>query len=401
MTSSGGAQWAQRIADALEAKVRSRRVREVETSEFCWLEIDLYDERYPLAVDVVASRTCEPSCIVYMLAGGGVNFRSSFFSPLDRNLAHFMRKQGALVVGISAREDRVPVDLKDYSFMGGWGLSKHRADIRFVVCNVQEVAQLPYDVLGHSYGAAYALDYAAHHASELRRVIALDIYSLGPEATPGQREAQRTYEAYVQCLAERHYHDTSYGGLREGVAAAIKAPTAPTPFARQPLGHEGLFCAQGVLDFSLVHSALLPGIHTPITGLCGDWALNRGHLAGTFQFAEDPRQDAAVFTHTAAASLREAASQIGGGLMPVAVERDYWAVNANHAAYELPWHAITTQVLWLNAELGYGDKQWGAELIRRGGNDRVQTRVISGYGHADLVWGERAAVDVWQHLTWR
>lgn len=400
MTASG-VQWVQRVADALESGVHSRRVREVETGDFCWLEIDLHDEQYPVAVDVVASRTCEPNCVVYMLAGGGMNFRSSFFSPVDRNLAHFLRRQGALVVGISAREDRVPGDLNDYSFMASWGLSKHRADIRSVVARVQAAVSLPYDVIGHSYGAAYALDYAAHHASELRRVIALDIFSLPPQSSSGPSDAERTYHAHVQCLAERQYHDTSYSGLREAVAAAIKTPTAQTPYPREMLGYTGLFCAQGLLDFSLVHSRLLPGIHTPTTGLSGDWPLHRGHLAGTFQFAEDPRQDAAAFTHTSAASLREAASQVGGGLMPVAVERDYWAVNAHLPAYDLPWRAIETQVLWLNAELGYGNKQWGAELIRGGGNEQVQTRVIAGYGHADLLWGERAAADVWQHLCWR
>lgn len=390
--------WAVRVAAALEDAMRTRRVREVETAEWVWLEIELHDERWPLTIDILGSKHAAPSPIVYMLPGGGANFRATFLSPFDRNLAQFVRKRGALVIGVSSREDNVPRDLKDYGFMARWGLDKHRADLRAVVTRVQAAGPVPYELIGHSYGAALALDYAAHHAAELRRVVALDIYSLDP-ASAACAQAERTCAAYAHCLQEHRYHDLSYAGLKRAVAAANRAPAATTAFSREHFGHPGNFSAQGALDFSLVHTASLPGMHTPLSGLSGDWPLNASLLAGSFQFADDPRQDAATFTHTSVASLREAAGQLGTGVVPVALARDYWAVNAGNAAYTLAWEAITAPVVWLNASLGYGDKQWGAEVMRRAGNRSVDTRVIAGYGHCDLLWADGAPDTVWQPLS--
>src|SRR6266545_4608830 len=59
----------------------------------------VHDETYPLVVDVVASTTIQPSRVVYMLPGGGLNFDCNFFTPRDRNIAHFLRHHGYLVVG--------------------------------------------------------------------------------------------------------------------------------------------------------------------------------------------------------------------------------------------------------------------------------------------------------------
>jgi pimeloyl-ACP methyl ester carboxylesterase len=399
MSRATGEALAWQIANAFDGSPHTRRVREVSTSEWTWIELERHDETYPLTIDLLASKTARPDHVLFMLPGGAVNFRASFFSPLERNLAHFMRRQGALIVGISAREDHVPAGLPDYAFMREWGMAKHRADIRSVIAPVRALTQLPSDLLGHSYGAAYALDYAACHAGEVRRVLALDIYSIDPAGDPGLTACERTYAAHLQCMAQGIFHDTSYGGLRESLALALASPFEATKFSRAQLGLPGNFTNKGAFDFSMLTSSVLDGIHTPITGLPGDWPLKRAHIAGKYRLAQDPQQDTASFKHTSYATLREAAAQVGAGVIPVAVERDYWAVNAGNVDYRIAWDAIDSEVLWLNAELGYAHHSHAPELIMRAGNRRVTKQVIAGYGHADLLWGNNAEHDVWQRLV--
>src|SRR5690349_18638163 len=81
MSRSSEPSWAVRVAAALEDAMRTRRVREVETAEWVWLEIELHDERWPLTIDILGSKHPAPSHIVYMLPGGGANFRATFLSP--------------------------------------------------------------------------------------------------------------------------------------------------------------------------------------------------------------------------------------------------------------------------------------------------------------------------------
>jgi pimeloyl-ACP methyl ester carboxylesterase len=386
------------VAAALEESADSTRVQDVSEDGWIWIEIELHDETYPLTVDVVASRNANADHIVYMLPGGSVNFRSSFFTPHDRNLAHFMRERGGLVVGISPREDNVPATLGDYSFMADWGLAKHRADVRSVVSVARSVTALPYDLLGHSYGASCALDYAANDADDLRRLIVLDIYSMAPGASLGMEAAERTYRAHVDLLSQGVYHDTSYGGTKSGASLAQLAPGIDSGISRADAGFPGNFQLEAYLYYSLIHSAPLPGVHTPITDLPGDWLMKQSMLAGRYTLAQNPRSDRYSFDHTQIETFRESASKIGGGLIPVALERDFWAVTAGNPDYVIPFEDIKAEVIWLNAELGYAEHSYAAQRIAEAGNPRVTTAIIAGYGHGDMVWSATAAADVWRML---
>jgi pimeloyl-ACP methyl ester carboxylesterase len=386
------------VAAALEKSAGSMRVEDVTEDGWIWIAVELHDETYPLTVDVVASRNAKADHIVYMLPGGSVNFGSSFFTPRDRNLAHFMRERGGLIVGISAREDNVPSTLEDYSFMAGWGLAKHRADIRSVVSAVQSVTALPYDLLGHSYGASCALDYAANDAGDLRRLIVLDIYSMAPGASLGVEAAERTYQAHVALMSQGVYHDTSYADTKTGANLAELLPDVDSGVSRADAGYPGNFLLEAYLYYSLINTAPLPGIHTPITDLPGDWLMKQSMLAGQYTLAQNPRADRFSFDHTQIETFRESAAKIGGGLVPVALERDFWAVNAGNPDYVIPFQDIKAEVIWLNAELGYAEHSHAAQQIEAGGNQRVTTAIIPGYGHGDMIWSATAAADVWSML---
>jgi pimeloyl-ACP methyl ester carboxylesterase len=391
------------VVAAIEKSAESERIQDVRDDDWIWIEIDLHDETYPITIDVVASRNAKADHVLYMLPGGSVNFRSSFFTPTDHNLTHFMRERGAVVVGISPREDNVPSTLDDYSFMADWGLKKHRADIRSVVDVVQAVAGLPYDMLGHSYGASCALDYAANDADDLRRLIVLDIYSMvpgtmAPGASPGDDAAELTYQAHVELMRQGVYHDTSYGSTKLAVSLAEQAPGLDSGVSRADAGYPGNFLLEAYLYYSLIYSAPLPGIHTPITGLPGDWLMKQSTLAGAYTLARSPGGDRYSFEHTRIETLREAAAKIGGGLIPVALERDFWAVNAGNPDYVIAFEKIRAEVTWLNTEFGYNEHFYGAQRIAEAGNPHVTTAIIPGYGHADMVWSATAAEDAWSLL---
>lgn len=366
------------------------------TGELTHISGALGDSSYPPWVDVLVPSNGAPDHVVYMLPGGGANFAMSYLTPLQTNLATFLCNQGALVVGITPPEDAVPTGLPSYAFMRNWGLAKHSADVRRVISNVQTLVDLPFDILGHSYGASIALDVATRQP-DLRRLIVLDTYSLDPQSEL-RAQAERTYDAHVQLIDDGVFHDETYSQFKPGVLAAAAAPQLDSGTSRQPAGAAGNFTLEGLVYFSLINSAGLPGIHTSITSLPGDWLLQRGFLAGEYTVAPNPQDDQYAFSHTTIVTVRQAAALAGSGIIPVALERDIWAVTANNGSPKIRWNRIDAEVIWLNTELGYAHHTWGATRIRRGGNERVTVDVIDGYGHIDMLWGDNAQQDVWQRL---
>lgn len=385
-----GADAARRAAGALHGSV----VRDEQAGGARRIRIAVRDERYPLVVDLVGSTSATAAKAVFLLPGGGQTVASSFLTPDGASLADHLAAAGALVVGVTPREAAVPPWQLGRA-MAGWGIARHRRDIRAIVTRVQPATGLPYDVLGHSYGATSALDYAAVY-DDLERVIALDIASpeLGPDPVLA-RDARRTHAAHVTLIRAGFHADPTYAVLKPLTALAAAAPRASSGWSRRSAGHPGAFTLEGLLYSGLIDSALEPGIHTPLTRLPGDWLMRRGALAGAYTFARDPSRDTYAFTHTPLRTVRTAAARSGSGLIPTAFERDWWALTAGTRGYAIDWAGINEGVVWLNAELGYGNHLYGADLIRQAGNARVISGVIPGYGHADLLWGADAARDVW------
>lgn len=337
----------------------------------------------PVTVDVIADTRRAPRGIAYLLPGGGLNFCSDFFTPASRNLAHRLRREGLLVVGVSPREDAAAA-----ADVGpDWGLAAHRRDLAAVVEALDGALGLPYQYLGHSAGALLALDAASHDDSpRLTRVVALD--ATGPYSGDLAVRAAQTRDAYEAQLA-RGTHATD-PGLAAILARAVTDPAAPSPAPWPP--DPGLrFTNAGLAHYMLVRTSLMPGP--------ANWIYTQGHSAGSYTFGATPDQDRFSLTHTPLTTWHAAASALGSGLISAALTRDLAAVWAgDEKTYAIDWARISAEVLWINTELGRGDHARGARLIRAGGNRRVRFTVLAGYGHGDPVWSQTAPQDVWSLL---
>jgi pimeloyl-ACP methyl ester carboxylesterase len=390
-----GRQLAESAVSSLKSTAATSPAQNLTTVSWSWLEINYYDETYPLTVDLLGSNFQSAQKIIYLLPGGGVNFKSSFFTPMNDNLAQYLRKEGYLVVGITPREDNVPASAA--YCMANWGMEKHRTDIRKIINIIQTRIKLPYRILGHSFGASYALDYAGHYSDGLEKIIALDIYSFDPGDAQKVYASEISYDAFLQLISRGQYADSSYSDIKSLMLISLILPKIDSGTSRVALGYPGDFTFEGLLYFSMIDSYLVPGIHTPLTGLPGDWPLVQSYVSGGYNFAQNPLNDTYSLYHSDMFTLREAGFKVGSGLVPCAVYRDYFAVNAYNGAYAINWAGINKPVLWVNTALGYGNNLFGATLIRNAGNTNVRTAVIPGYGHLDALSSSTAKEDVW-HL---
>lgn len=346
----------------------------------------------PVTVDVIADTRRAPRGIAYLLPGAGLNFGSGFFTPSHLNLAHRLRREGLLVVGVTPREDAATAD----AIGPGWGLAAHRRDLAAVVEPLDGALGLPYQYAGHGAGALLALDAAAHDDSpRLTRVVALD--ATGPHSGDLAAAAARTRDAYEARLAEGAY--ASDPGLAALIARAVTDPAGPSEVPWPP--DPGLrFTHAGLAHFALVRTSLLPG---PADRIRTDGHVQvhvqghiQGYAAGSYAFGATPAGDRFGLTHTPLATWRAAAAALGSGLIPTALARDLAAVRAgDEKTYAIDWERISAEVVWINTELGRGDHTRGPRLIRAGGNQRVRFTVVPGYGHGDPVWSDTAAADVW------
>jgi pimeloyl-ACP methyl ester carboxylesterase len=386
-----------KLARALEQSAVTERTRNVTALTWTWVEMKYYDEEHPLTIDIVGSNFGRPRRIAYMLPGSGVNFRSSYFTPILDNLARHLVRNGYLVVGITPREDSFPAEAPT-DVMAGWGIEKHREDVRTVVSEIMDESAMPYEMLGFSYSGGYALDYAATYSDRLERVVLLDFYAFDPENEPEKIQAGNSIcAAYAQILAGGYYVDDSLSQLKPLMIISTLAPDGDSGMARALLGlpYEGNFTNNGLLHFMLINSAYLPGIHTPMTGLPRDWPLVQSTASGTYLLAEDPLDDEYTLANSNINTLRAGSLKTGSGLIPLVLQRDCMAVACENEAYTVDWSGIEEAVLWINAGEGYGGQNYGAERIRQSGNDDVTTHVIDGYGNGDPLYSDTANEDVW------
>ncbi|MBT3287178.1 MAG: hypothetical protein HN380_07505 [Victivallales bacterium] len=368
--------------------------------EMRWVEADVYDRKseHPITVNVLAMRRTGIRRVIYLLTTSSLNYRGSFFTPAEKGLAYYLASRGYLVVGITPREDNVASE-DDMSVMADWGMRQHRDDVRTIIKRVQKQVGLPYDVLGHSFGAIVALDYAGRYSdNDFERVMVLDVPSFDPDAQPDMiAKAQLSLDAYDTLLGTGNYVETSLFDLRLLLMANAAFPDAdsgvPRPFVEY--GLEGNFTFAGLLHFSLIYSSALPGVISPLTGLPQEWPMVLGNAAGYYAPAVYPADDVFGLTHVDVNRLLAVAGVMGSGYAPVALARDYTSAIADQKLYSVDWAGIDEKVVWVNAQLGMGGQTHGATLIEAAGNEDVQVHVIPGYGHADVILGENAAEDVW------
>jgi pimeloyl-ACP methyl ester carboxylesterase len=381
-------------AGGVRVDVEERRA----DSELRWVEADVYagESEHPITVNILAMHRPEAVRVMYLLTTSSLNFRGSFFTPAEKGLAYYLASRGYLVVGITPREDNVePGD--DLSVMADWGMKQHRDDVRTIIERVQSVVGLPYDVLGHSFGAIVALDYAGHYSEDdFERVMVLDVPSFDPDTQPLMiAYAQLSLGAYDDLLASGEYVETSLFELRLLLGANAMYPDVDSGVPRAFLGLPGNFTYAGLLHFSLINTAFMPGVIFPLTGLPQEWPMVLGNAAGYYEFALDPLKDEFGLLHVDVNRLLAVAGVMGSGYAPVALARDYTSAIADQKLYSVDWAGIDEKVVWINAELGMGEQTHGATHIEEAGNEDVQVHVIPGYGHADVILGENAAEDVW------
>jgi hypothetical protein len=314
---------------------------------------------------------------------------ANYCTAQGRSLARYLADHGYLVVGTTPREDALTAGGAG-PHCAGWGLDGHRADLERVVAAAEAVTGLPYDLLGHSAGAALALATAARSGGEgPRRVVVLDTTGpYDPEAEPEPAARAEALAGHFQGLLDAGTW-TLDPGLKGLFARAAAAPDAPSAVPR-PAGGPGRFSNLGLLHYALTHTRELPGP--------ANWIYHRGHSSGGYTFGATPEQDRYALDRTPLDVWARAVGRFGSGLQPTALLRDLAAVWAGRAdVHRIDWAAIRADVVWVNAEHGRGDHPLGAELIRRGGA-RVDYRVLPGYGHGDVVWGATAEADLWQSL---
>ena len=376
-----------------ESKIKIKEVKF--TKEWSWIELLYYDEQYPLAIDIVCSNETLPEKIIYM-AGGGINFKSAFFTPIENNLSHFLRKNGYLVIGITPREENIG-EVNSYEFMKEWGIEKHREDIRKVVNIIQSVVRLPYDMLGYSVAGNFVLDYASIYSDQLDKIIILDLESYDPNDTTQMYNLQLLYNATVQIMDQGIYYDDFIGELKALASIVQLYPMEDSGESREALGLPGNFTFLGLMHFSLIYSGTLPGFHTEITGLPGEW-WSTSQFAGFYDFNYDPMEDNFGFYLTSFDRIIQGATNLGSGILPLAVWRDCAALDSFNNEYIINFNGIEEKVRWINSELGMGNYNYFTEIIKDTGNADVIATIVEGYGHVDLLWSDQAEKEVWPLL---
>ena len=380
-----GRQLADSAIAALKASAVTSTTRNVVTIDWSWLEVNFYDEQYPLTVDVVGSNFQTVKKVIYLLPGGGVNFRSSFFTPIDNNLAQFLRTKGYLVIGITPREDKAPAGM---SSMTNWGLAMHKQDITKVISTIQSRINKKYRVLGHSFGAVYALDYASTCEDPLyEKVIALDIYSF--DHSPA---AVISYGIFEQAALQEPYADASFTDTKSLALVSLLLPKIDSGESRGAFG-PGNFTWEGLFYFSLINTRYVSGVDIL------EWPLEQSYAAGKYYPARCPLFDTYYLTKSDINTVRSMIFMIGSGLIPYAVYRDVYDVNgyndgsAGH--YSIKWADWKNEkpVIWLNTALGFNWNMAGAYQVPD--DVSVTTDVIPEYGHLDILLSRTAQRDVW------
>lgn len=390
---------AKKIIKSLEKTERIQISQYVSNDVWTWIQVKWYDEEYPIMLDFLFSNNAVFEKIAYLIAPGGFNFQNAFFTPIDRNIAHFMRENEYLVIGITHREDFVPIEQAG-EFMRKWGMEKHRKDLRKVVKRVRKVIKIPYDMLGQANSAVCILDYAAKYSDKfdtLDKLILLDTDSFDPAIQPQKiTYANMCYDAMNQLLDQGVMADSFISDMCDLIMAAAVVPQEDSGQSREWFGFPDNFTVEGLLHFSLVYTTSLPGLHTPITGLPGEWTMVQGAAAGYYEFADNPTDDNYALTRTDMADLQKAAMLSGTGTMPLALGRDIYAILALNGQYRIDWSEINEKVIMVNSEYSAGYQTYYGTLIKQGGNEEVEIHIVPDYGYVDLLYAPSAEEDVWQ-----
>jgi|GEM_PF-2150806 len=361
--------------------------------DWIWIELNYYDEIYPLTIDFLISTKKNPKKIIYLTAGGP-SFKSAFFTPTDNNISHFLSKNGYIVVGISSREVNVPIG-SNYNIMSDWGIIKHREDIRSIVKIIKRCTSLPYDMLGFSSAGDYILDYAACYSDTLDKIIILGLESYDPDTEKDEiAKCDMIYDATIQLMNEGIYADDGLTQYKMIIDMSKKYPKEDSGESRETLGLPGNFTFEGLVYFTGIYAGTLPGFHSHITGLPGEFWM-QSQISGYYNFDIDPANDDYGFYYSDFNTAYDGVMSLGSGLVPLAVWRDNTAINSYNGKYNLSWKNINEKVLWINAEYGFGEYFKAVKLIKKGGNKNVTALIVPGYGHSDLIWSKTADFDLW------
>ncbi|WP_143686884.1 alpha/beta hydrolase [Streptomyces sp. TLI_171] len=342
---------------------------------------------------VIAGAT-PPARIVFLFPGGGLNVLANFCTAARRSLAEVLVERGCLVVGVDPREDGVDPADPDPA-CARWGLAAHRADADRVVAGVVAAVGLPYEVLGHSAGAAVALDLAAYRAWDVRleRVLVLD--TTGPYDAEVEPELVERARGLASAMRELLAAGTTTvdPGLRGLFARAVADPDGDSPVPRPAAAGGGFVSNRGLVHLALTRTAELPG--------AANWVYHHGLSSGDYEFGAARELDRFRLDRSPFEVWAAAVRELGSGVQPVALLRDLAAVWGGWAeVYGIDWSAVRAEVVWVNAEGGRGDHDLGARRLAEAGAS-VDYRVVPGYGHGDVVWAVDAEQQVWRRLLSR
>jgi hypothetical protein len=309
-----------------------------------------------------------------------------------------MRNNGYLVIGITHREDHLPLAQVNQDILE-WDLEKHRRDIHKIISAIQPKIHLPYELLGQSSSAVSILDYAANNSNpNFEKIILLDTDSFDPAFQPEKvQNANITYDAVCQLIEQGIYADPFVKNFIDLVSVSMLYPDADSGQPR-PDDFPGNFTFNGLLHYSLIYTAYLPGLHTPITGLPGEWVMVQGAAFGYYNFNDNPLLDNFGLLSTNVQVLGFVANETGEGTTPLALARDIYAILALNDAYTINWAGIQEKVIMVNGELSSGYQTYYATQIQNAGNSNVIINVIPDHGYADLLYGANAEQNVWSHF---
>lgn len=239
-----------------------------------------------------------------------------------------------------------------------------------------------------------ALNYASQNYN--RRFNAVRVIDIVGQYPPDSQEfinSQISLNAINSIISSGSFADIDFLGFKYIAQQAQTNPTGDSVFPR-PSPYTGNFTNEGLLYFSLIFTGQLPGTITPVAGLPGSWFLKQGFLQGTYAFGVLPTDDIYSLAHTDISTIFSALGSIGSGVVPLAYDRDFFAVWTN--SYPLKWKNIRVPVFYINTELGFGDVNYTISLLT---STNITYDVVSDYGHADPVYSETAGTDFWNKLV--
>ena len=369
---------------------------EIINNNILWTQFLLDDgDILPIKIDLLNDLFSRQTKNIYLSPGTALNIQTNFITPKNKNLAVFLANKHYLVIGISPREDNAPANF-NFDLIKDWGFEKHTQDFSEIVDIFQRIWDRDFDVLGHSAGALVVLNYSSTPSyissttsNKLKTVRVIDEVGQYPLNSTGFQNSQASLNAANQLIANGTFVDNTFLGF---VFLAQQAKTNPTGDSGVPRPAGDNFTNEGLLFFSLINTAFLPGLLTPITGLPSFWYLKQGFNSGTYEFGPTPLEDKYALLHTNIQTIFDALSSIGSGTYPIAYDRAFYALRINQ--FPLNWGNIKVPVFWINTELGFGDASFTISLLKT----QTTYDVVKNYGHADPVYSDTADIDFWPKL---